>query len=400
MDWQKTQIVARREFSERAAKPAYWITTLLGALLMVALIFGPSVIHRLSHPAVTVGSVGVPTAPLQSVYRQIPHHGPLKVKVEPTFAQATHLVKSGHLPGFFSQHGSHLYYYGSPTASIDALIGGLNRLALLHHLGPQILHTVLNAETHTSVVVVAMAPTTAFIVRSLSIYALGLVLFMLVLMYGVLIGMSVVEEKETRHAEMILARITPSALLSGKILGFGGLAFLQLALWALTAALASLLHGNHTLLHALSMRDLGLFALWAVIGYGQYATIFSALASRASRASEMNQATMPVTLIVMIGYFGSILASTHPVGILAVILHVMAFIPFLAPIMAFALLQLGGMPWWLLVLDVLFQLLVLSWALGYASRLFRRHLLNYQPFTKRLKGRRFGMKTLGSKPSS
>lgn len=385
MDWQKTQIVARREFSERATKPAYWLTTLLGILMMVALIFGPTVIHNLSHPGVTVGSVGVPKASLQSVYHQIPHHGSLKIKVEPTLATASHLVKSGHLPGFFVQRGSRLYYYGSPSASIDALIGGLNRLALLHHLGPQILQTVLNAETHTAVVVVALAPTTAFIVRSISIYALGLVLFMLVLMYGVLIGMSVVEEKETRHAEMLLARITPNALLSGKILGFGCLAFLQLAIWGIAATIAYALHGHHTLLHALSMGDLGLFALWAVIGYGQYATIFAALASRASRTSEMNQATMPVSLFVMVGYFGSILATSHPVGILAAILHVMAFVPFLAPIMAFALLQLGGLSWWLLLLDVMFQLAVLWWALGYASRLFQRHLLNYQPLTKRRK---------------
>ncbi len=399
MDWQKTLIVARREFSERATKPAYWITTLLGVLVMVALIFGPTVIHQLSHPAVVVGSVGVPTAPLQAVYHQIPHHGPLKVRVEPTLATATHLVKSGHLQGFFSQRGSRLYYYGSPSASVDTLIGELNRLALLHHLGPQMLQTVLNAETDSSVVVVAMAPTTAFIVRSISIYALGLVLFMLVLMYGVLIGMSVVEEKETRHAEMLLARISPTALLSGKILGFGGLAFLQLAVWALAAALAYLLHGNHLLLHALSMGDLGLFALWAIIGFGQYATIFAALASRASRTSEMNQATMPVSLVVMVGYFGSILATTHPVGILAAILHIMAFVPFLAPIMAFALLQLGGLSWWLLLVDVLFQLAVLWWALNYASRLFQRHLLNYQPLTTHRKGRRLGFHGMRRKSS-
>ena len=382
MNWHKAQIVARREFSERAAKPAYWVTTLLGVVLMVALIVGPSVIQKLSHSTVTIGSVGVPRAQLEAVYRQIPHHGPLRVKIQPNLATAFQLVRSGHLPGVFARYGSRLYFYGSPNGTVDALIAGINRLALVHNLGPQALHTVMITEARTAVVVVPMAPTTTFIVRSISIYALGLVLFMLVLMYGVLIGMSVVEEKETRHAEMLLARITPNALLSGKILGFGGLAFLQLVIWAVAATVTYLFHGHGTLLHALPMGDLGLFALWAVIGYGQYATVFAALASKASRASEMNQATMPVSLIVMVGYFGSILASTHPVGILAAILHAMAFVPFWAPIMAFALLQLGGLPWWQLLLDVLLQLVVLWWALGYASRLFRRHLLNYQSRAK------------------
>lgn len=383
MNWRKTSVIARREFSERTARPVFWMTTLLGVILMIALIVGPSVIQKLSHPTVTVGSVGVPRVQLERIYQKIPHRGPLHVKYEPNLGAASRLVKSGHLSGFFAQRGSRTYFYGSPNGTVDALIAGINRVALVQSLGPKVLHTVMTAEAKTAVTVVPMAPTTSFIVRSLSIYALGLVLFMLVLMYGVLIGMSVVEEKETRHAEMLLARITPNALLSGKILGFGALAFLQLAIWAGAALITYLIHGHTAFLHALPLEDICLFALWAIIGYGQYATIFAALASRATRTTEMNQATMPVTLIVLVGYFGSILASTHPVGILATILHAMAFVPFLAPIMAFALLQLGGLPWWQLLLDVSLQLFVWWWVLGYASRLFRRHLLDYQFHPKR-----------------
>ncbi len=387
MDWRKTQIVARREFAERAIKPGYWVATLLGVVFMVALFIGPSVIHKLSHPTVTVGSIGISAPQLQTVYRQIPHHRPLRVKIEPTFSKAAHLVKSGHLQGFFTKRGARVYYYGSPGTGTGALIAGIDRFALFRHLQPQILHKVLQVEAHSAVVVVAMAPSTASIVRSASIYALGLVLFLLVMMYGVFIGLSVVEEKETRHAEMILAHINPNALLAGKILGFGGLAFLQLLIWGLAGVLSYLIHGHHAQLYALPMGDMGLFTLWAVIGYGQYATLFAAMASRASRTAEMNQATMPVTLIVMVGYMGSILASTQPVGILATILHVTAFVPFLAPIMAFAMLQSGGLPWWQILLDVLLQLAVLWWALSYAAHIFRRHLLTYHPLAK-LKRRR------------
>lgn len=384
MNWHKTSVVARREFAERATRPVFWVTTALGVILMIALIVGPGVIHKLSHPAVTVGSVGVPRTQLEQIYQQIPHHGPLHVKREPNLGAATRLIKSGHLSGTFARRGSRFYFYGSPSQTVDALIAGMNRLALVQNLNPKVLHTVLTTAAKTAVTVIPLAPTTSFIVRSLSIYALGLVLFMLVLMYGVLIGMSVVEEKETRHAEMLLARLTPNVLLSGKILGFGALAFLQLAIWAGTSVITYQLNGHRAFLHALPLADLCLFALWAIIGYGQYATIFAALASRASRTTEMNQATMPVVLILLVGYFGSILATTHPVGILATILHIMAFMPFLAPIMAFALLQLGGLPWWQLLLDVILQSLVWWSMLNYAGRLFRRHLLDYQFHPKRL----------------
>ena len=177
---------------------------------------------------------------------------------------------------------------------------------------------------------------------------------------------------------MILAHINPNALLAGKILGFGGFGVLTIAdmgvgrsaqlpyTWTSCPVIRTA-DGRHGLIH------------WAVIGYGQYATLFAAMASRASRTAEMNQATMPVTLIVMVGYMGSILASTQPVGILVTILHVTAFVPFLAPIMAFAMVQSGGLPWWQVLLDVLLQLAVLWWALSYAANIFRRHLLTYHP---------------------
>ncbi len=109
MDWRNTQIVACREFAERAIRPAYWVSTPLGIVFMVALFLGPSVIHKLPHPTVTVGSVGISAPQLQTVYRQIAHHRPLRVKIEPALSKAAHLVKSAHLQGFFTKRGARVY---------------------------------------------------------------------------------------------------------------------------------------------------------------------------------------------------------------------------------------------------------------------------------------------------
>lgn len=381
------RVIARREFAERATRPAYWITTLLGILVVIAMIVGPGLVTQLSHPAVKLGSVSVPRARLQAIYQKVPHQGSLTITKEASVRHANRQVRSGNLPGYFVTRGSRLTFVGSPNSEVDALIAAIDRQSLLSHISSQTFREVSHAETVSQVILVPMSPSSSMRIRTLSIYVLGIVLFMLVLMYGSLIGMSVVEEKETRHAEVLLARITPQSLLAGKITGFGLLAFLQLAIWGVAVGVTYVLHAHHGLPgQSLSPGDLLLFLLWALIGFAQYAIIFAALASRASRTSEMNQATMPISLLVMIGYMGSILAAGHPSGILATILHVLGFIPYVAPLLGFALLQLGGLPTWELILDIVLQVAVVVASLRIASQIFRRHLLNFKGLARRSRG--------------
>ncbi len=376
------RVIALREFNERASRPAFWLTTLFGVLLMIALILGPGLIQQLAHPTVTVGSVGVPPVQLERLYQAIPHQGKLVVQPYSSSRLARAQVASGHLPGYFVRPHGRLVFVGVPSAAIDSLIAQINHQALLQRVSPATLRQIARAQRATQVGLIPLSPTTSFIVRSASIYVLGLVLFMVVLMYGMLIGMSVVEEKETRHAETLLTRVTADGLLAGKVMGVGALAFLQLFIWGVAAWATFVANGSHLPLNALPAGDVGLFLLCAVIGYAQYGSIFAGLAARASRTSEMNQATTPVAMIVMVGYIGSALAASHPTGVIAEVLHVMAFIPFWAPILAFALLQLGGLPWWQLLLDVALQLAVVVWIIRFAAGIFRRRLLDYRALAR------------------
>ncbi len=385
------RVIAFREFGERAGRPAFWLTTLFGVLLMIALIIGPGLLQQLTHPAVTVGSVGVPPVQLERLYQGIPHQGKLVVKPFSSNRLARSQVASGHLPGYFVRTNGRLAFVGRPNSTIDTLIAQINRRALLRRVAPAALAAIARAQRATQVLLVPLSPTTSFIVRSASIYVLGLVLFMLVLMYGMLIGMSVVEEKETRHAETLLTRVTADGLLAGKIIGVGALAFLQLFIWGVAASATFAANGGHLPFNALPASDLGLFLLCAIIGYAQYGSIFAGLAARASRTSELNQATTPLAMIVMVGYVGSALAASHPTGVMAEVLHVMAFIPFWAPILAFALLQLGGLPWWQLLLDIALQLAVIVWIIRFSADIFRRRLLDYRALAHpRRWGRRSG----------
>src|SRR6202044_3353821 len=66
-------------------------------------------------------------------------------------------------------------------------------------------------------------------------YILFFLMYMVVLMYGMNVARSIIEEKTSRVFEVLLATIKPQELLAGKILGVGAVGLTQIFLW-LTAA--------------------------------------------------------------------------------------------------------------------------------------------------------------------
>ena len=375
MVWKQISAVLRREISERISRPGYWATTVLGMLVMIALVVVPGLIAKGLHPTLTVGSLHVPHAVLMGA---APPGTTLKIQRIATLANGIARIRHHNLTGFFTIRHGHLAFYGQVNTGISSMIAQLNRRALIHALPPHLLAALATAQGRAQVRVVAVSAGFGLIARSMAIYALDVIMMVVVMTYGVFIGMSVVEEKESRHAEMLMAWTRPVRLLLGKILGFFVLAFMQIALWCVSGLAAMSVKAHHLPIKGLSPSFLFLFLVWAVIGYLQYSTAFATLASRAQRSQEMNQAVMPLSLVAMLGYFGSVLALAHPAGVFQTLIHVAAFVPFLAPMLSLAVLQLGGMPWWQVVVDVVWQLAFWAGLLRVAAGLFHRHLLNYQ----------------------
>ncbi|NMP21987.1 ABC transporter permease [Sulfobacillus harzensis] len=366
--------VFRREWEERARRAGYWVTTVIGMVVMVALVVLPGLITSGIHPTQTVGSVGVPRSVLVAVKPPGVH---LNVQAFPSYRKAANQVTQHNLTGFFERVNDRLVFYGDPNGTVAAMISALDQKGLDQGIPAAVAAQIQRAAATTSVKLVPLAPGIKALVHSSAIYALNIVMMILVMTYGVFIGMSVAEEKESRHAEMLMAWITPRPLMVGKILGFAALAFVQLALWALAGFVAlAIKHQGQAF--GITPGLVGLFLLWTSLGYLEFSTAFTALAARAQRSADLNQAVMPISLVAMVGYLGSMLASAHPSGIWASLLHIGAFVPFLAPFLGFALLQLGGMPWWQVAIDALWQIVFWWLLLGFAGRLFHRHLLRFK----------------------
>jgi len=68
-------------------------------------------------------------------------------------------------------------------------------------------------------------------------YGVGLVLYMIILIYGINVMRSVLEEKQTRIIEVLVSSLRPFQLMLGKVIGVGGVGLFQFGLWGLTGYL-------------------------------------------------------------------------------------------------------------------------------------------------------------------
>jgi ABC-2 type transport system permease protein len=67
----------------------------------------------------------------------------------------------------------------------------------------------------------------------------GILLYTTIMMYGQNVLRGVIEEKQTRVAEVVLSSVRPTTLLAGKVLGVGAVGLTQMAIW-LTATVLML----------------------------------------------------------------------------------------------------------------------------------------------------------------
>ncbi len=145
--------------------------------------------------------------------------------------------------------------------------------------------------------------------------------------YGFAVASSVVEEKASRVVELILAKIRPSYLLAGKIVGVGALGFGQLVLYFAVGLAAATAAGSIELppgLPAAGVLVLG----WFVLGFTFYAALFAMAGAIASRVEELQNTTAPITFVLMGGYLAAIITAGDPGGPVA---RATSYLPFSAP---------------------------------------------------------------------
>lgn len=197
----------------------------------------------------------------------------------------------------------------------------------------------------------------------------GVVFLFAASMFGGTIAQSVVEEKQTRVVELLISAIPVRVLLAGKVVGNTILAMAQILLLAAIAIVGLTVTDQTALLQGLGA-PIAWFSVFFLFGFILLASLFAAAASMVSRMEDIGSTTTPLTMLIMAPYFLVIFFNDNPV-----VLAVMSYVPFSAPVGMPMRIFLGEAQWWepLVSLAILVATCVAAILVG--ARIYQNSLL-------------------------
>jgi len=214
------------------------------------------------------------------------------------------------------------------------------------------------------------------------------ILYLAIIIASQSVMSAVAEEKTSRIAEILVATISPTNLLAGKVFAAAAIAIVQVGSWFATAAVlvpfaaaspifASAATGSEkTGAAALGIDPLLIlyFIAFFVLGYLQYATTYAAAASLISRTEDLGTVTTPVILPVVGAFFVAQYALVEPD---APIVVACSFVPFLSPFVMFTRVAISVVPWWQPVLALFIDAATVAVCFWAAGRIYRVGMLLY-----------------------
>jgi ABC-2 type transport system permease protein len=217
-------------------------------------------------------------------------------------------------------------------------------------------------------------------------FALGvaITLYLTIFMHGSNVMRGVLEEKQSRVAEVVLSSVPSDTLLFGKVLGIGAVGLLQLAIWTviatgLLAARAPLLAlvgvcAGPFALPELSPELLLVILFSFLLGFLFYAALFAAVGATVSNEQDAQQAQLPVVLLLVMSLALVQGVVTEPEGTLA---HLLTVLPFSSPIVLPLRLSLVPVPLGESIVSLVLLVVSAITATLAASRLYRVGILMY-----------------------
>jgi ABC-2 type transport system permease protein len=168
-------------------------------------------------------------------------------------------------------------------------------------------------------------------------FAASLLLYLQLVVYGLAVASGVVEEKASRVVEVLLAAISPRALLAGKIAGIGAVGLLQMlvvtgvGLGLAAASGAVEVDGGQA-------GTLAVVLIWFLLGYLVWAAMFAIAGAIVSRQEDLQSSTTVLTVLLVVSYLVAFPALDDPDSALAV---AGSIIPLSSPIIMPAMVALG-----------------------------------------------------------
>lgn len=397
-------LIVAREFNERVRKKSFIFTTLLTPLLMLGLMAAPALMmNYASGETKTIAVIdrsGIVAQHLESSSQvrfersDLPLDTALRVMTD---RFGVLWIGSGVL-----EDPSDVRLYANSASSMmleenlrSQIAEALEREKLRAYRIENLDRILADVKTEVKMQVVRNdegAPSSgSSAVAAMMGMALGLMLYMFLLIYGSMVMQSVIEEKSSRVLEVIVSSVRPFDLMMGKILGVASMAVVQVLVWAVLVmgvgatvmpsllpdgameAAAALQQGGDAAaaaaadfdpdaLSAIAVAtDMGYLAmlfgyllLFVVGGYLLYSAMFAAVGSAVDNVQDAAQLQTPITIPIILALVVGMSVLNDPNSQLA---FWFSLIPFTSPVVMMARIPYGIPTWEIL----------LSLALLYAS---------------------------------
>lgn len=165
-------------------------------------------------------------------------------------------------------------------------------------------------------------------------FAIMLIMYMLILMYGNGVSTSVAREKDSRTMELLITSTDTKQLILGKVFAAGLAGIIQISVVLLAGFIGFTLFKSSypefllmLIQGEMSLDVMGVYLLFSISGYLLYLFIFAALGSLVSKVEDVASVTTPITMLFVLAYFIATFAMQMPDSTLTT---VSSYIPFVS----------------------------------------------------------------------
>jgi len=427
----KTAIIVKREFLSRIRKKSFLVMTILGPVLMAAIIIVPVFIAQLSDSDYAVAIVD-DSSLFQESFTDADNitFTQLNANVD----DALTLMHDGrfdavlHIPETAFQAPSSLRLFSSKTINFNAKIHIENILKHEYEsikLGFAGIDPEVLAEIETPVRIQAFRIQddgelkTDFPEISMGLgFISGFLIYIFIFLFGSQVLRGVLEEKTNRIVEIIVSSVKPFQLMMGKVIGVGLVGLAQFLIWIILTftiigivqvalpdmfqftpdeqvhiSSAQLLNAEEMVKHTEQIQQhntaagqlieglaainflvmILAFIFYFLGGYLLYAAFFAAIGSAVDNESDTQQFMLPVTVPLLLSIIMLQMIINNPSGPVA---FWMSIIPLTSPVIMMVRIPFG-VPYWEIVLSAVLLILGFIFTIWLSSKIYRTGILMY-----------------------
>ena len=413
----KIGIIISREYKERVRKKSFIITTLLMPVFMLAMYLAPTLI-------MTKGGIDlqqimvVDDSPNKIISSQLKSNDIVEFNLleditkEEASAKysdkssaygilyiGTDILSNPKDIQFFLNESSSMLVEDNITNQLENILSsekmrsynieGIEEIIASTNISIGSLNTIKNDGSGNAD---KMQSTSSIFSYLLALF-LGLILYMIIILYGQMVMTTVIEEKSTRVLDVIVTTCKPFDIMMGKILGIAAVAATQIAIWGILIVAASQFlipaiaaidpsseAGSAINSLLAQITDFGFIIklfiamlVYVVGGFLLYASLFAAAGSAVDNAQDGQQFSTIIMLPIIFALIIMMQVFNNPS---AEVLKWCSMVPFTSPIVMMARIPYGVENWELLLS---FAILIVSFiaTTWIAARIYRIGILTH-----------------------